>query len=99
MAKSRIVTVSALQFACTDDVSTNVDTAERLVRAAHQKGANIILIQELFEGYYFCQAQMEDFFRRAKPRKEHPTILRCEDSISRSSPLTLCPECFTLIRR
>ncbi|CAK9171324.1 unnamed protein product [Ilex paraguariensis] len=40
-----MVVVSALQFACTDDVSTNVDTAERLVRASHAKGANIILIQ------------------------------------------------------
>ncbi|KAL0390653.1 UNVERIFIED_CONTAM: N-carbamoylputrescine amidase [Sesamum calycinum] len=79
MAKSRVVTVSALQFACTDDVSTNVATAERLVRAAHQKGANIILIQELFEGYYFCQAQREDYFQRAKPRKEHPTILRMQN--------------------
>ncbi|KAH9699717.1 N-carbamoylputrescine amidase [Citrus sinensis] len=45
--KRREVVVSALQFACTDDVSTNLATAERLVRAAHGKGANIILIQEL----------------------------------------------------
>ncbi|XP_042029011.1 N-carbamoylputrescine amidase-like [Salvia splendens] len=78
MAKSWTVTVSALQFACTGDVLTNVETAERLVRAAHKKGANIILIQELFEGYYFCQAQKEDFFHRAKPCKEHPTILRMQ---------------------
>ncbi|XP_024017013.1 N-carbamoylputrescine amidase [Morus notabilis] len=74
----REVVVSALQFACTDVVSTNVATAERLVRAAHAKGANIILIQELFEGYYFCQAQREDFFHRAKPYKDHPTILRMQ---------------------
>ncbi|PON65441.1 Carbon-nitrogen hydrolase [Parasponia andersonii] len=51
---------------------------ERLVRAAHENGANIILIQELFEGYYFCQAQREDFFKRAKPYKGHPTILRMQ---------------------
>ncbi|KAI8573461.1 hypothetical protein RHMOL_Rhmol01G0279500 [Rhododendron molle] len=76
--EGRRVVVSALQFACTDDVSTNVNTAERLVRAAHGKGANIILIQELFEGYYFCQAQREDFFQRAKPYKGHPTILRMQ---------------------
>ncbi|KAF4388754.1 hypothetical protein G4B88_019031 [Cannabis sativa] len=74
----REVVVSALQFACTDDLTTNVATAERLVRAAHAKGANIILIQELFEGYYFCQAQREDFFTRAKPYKGHPTILRMQ---------------------
>ncbi|KAJ6927747.1 N-carbamoylputrescine amidase [Populus alba x Populus x berolinensis] len=73
--KGREVVVSALQFACTDDVAANLATAERLVRAAHKKGSNIILIQELFEGYYFCQAQSEDFFQRAKPYKGHPTIL------------------------
>ncbi|PPD89423.1 hypothetical protein GOBAR_DD13651 [Gossypium barbadense] len=44
---NRQVVVSALQFACTDDVPTNLATAERLVRASHAKGANIILIQEL----------------------------------------------------
>ncbi|XVE79232.1 hypothetical protein DITRI_Ditri14bG0041300 [Diplodiscus trichospermus] len=74
----RQVVVSALQFACTDDVPTNLATAESLVRAAHGKGANIILIQELFEGYYFCQAQREDSFRRAKPHKDHPTIQRMQ---------------------
>ncbi|CAK8535383.1 unnamed protein product [Lathyrus sativus] len=76
--KGRKVVVSALQFACTDDVSNNVATAERLVRDARKLGANIILIQELFEGYYFCQAQREDFFQRAKPYKDHPTIIRMQ---------------------
>ncbi|KAJ9558907.1 hypothetical protein OSB04_013521 [Centaurea solstitialis] len=76
--EGRKVVVSALQFACSDDIATNVATAERLVRSAHEKGANIILIQELFEGYYFCQAQREDFIQRAKPYKEHPTILRMQ---------------------
>ncbi|KAJ1408463.1 Carbon-nitrogen hydrolase [Sesbania bispinosa] len=79
MEKGRKVVVSALQFACTDDVSTNVATAERLVRAAHKQGANMVLIQELFEGYYFCQAQREDFFQRAKPYKGHPTIMRMQE--------------------
>ncbi|RVW86936.1 N-carbamoylputrescine amidase [Vitis vinifera] len=45
MEGNRVVVVSALQFACTDDVPTNLNTAERLVRDAHRKGANIILIQ------------------------------------------------------
>ncbi|KAK1398609.1 Nitrilase-like protein 1 [Heracleum sosnowskyi] len=76
--EGRKVVVSALQFACTDDVASNVATAERLVRAACKKGANIILIQELFEGYYFCQAQREDFFQRAHPCKDHPTIIRMQ---------------------
>ncbi|XP_072979595.1 N-carbamoylputrescine amidase [Typha angustifolia] len=74
----RKVVLATVQFACSDSESENVDTAERLIRAAHQKGANIVLIQELFEGYYFCQAQREDFFRRARPYKGNPTILRMQ---------------------
>ncbi|CAK9203756.1 unnamed protein product [Sphagnum troendelagicum] len=76
--EERIVAVAALQFACTDDVDTNVAKAEKMVREAHSKGANIVLIQELFEGYYFCQAQREDFFARARPREGHPTIQRMQ---------------------
>ncbi|KAI8554768.1 hypothetical protein RHMOL_Rhmol05G0122600 [Rhododendron molle] len=34
-------------------------------------------MQELFQGYYFCQ-EREDFFQRAKPYKGHPTILRMQ---------------------
>ncbi|KAM0947464.1 putative N-carbamoylputrescine amidase [Dioscorea sansibarensis] len=78
MEGSRKVVLAAVQFACSDSVSENVDTAERLIRAAHEKGANIILVQELFEGYYFCQAQRGDFFDRAKPYKGHPTIARMQ---------------------
>ncbi|KAH0453664.1 hypothetical protein IEQ34_017988 [Dendrobium chrysotoxum] len=46
MEGERKVVVAALQFACSDSVSGNVETAERLVRAAHKKGANIVLIQD-----------------------------------------------------
>ncbi|VAI12487.1 unnamed protein product [Triticum turgidum subsp. durum] len=74
----RKVAVAAVQFACTDTVADNVAAAERLIREAHKKGANIVLIQELFEGHYFCQAQRMDFFGRAKPYKENPTIMRMQ---------------------
>ncbi|KAL2652724.1 hypothetical protein R1flu_020852 [Riccia fluitans] len=77
--EKREVTVACLQFSCTDEVEPNVDKAERMVREAHAKGANVVLIQELFEGYYFCQAQREDFFKRAGPREGHPTIQRMKN--------------------
>ncbi|KAH7284102.1 hypothetical protein KP509_34G039700 [Ceratopteris richardii] len=74
----RKVCVACLQFACSDDREANVQHAERLAREAHAKGAQIVLIQELFEGYYFCQAQRGDYFERAKPRVGHPTISRMQ---------------------
>lgn len=70
----REVTVAATQMACTDVVGENVARAEALIREAAGKGANIVLIQELFEGYYFCQDELPEHFARAMPAEGHPTI-------------------------
>lgn len=58
----RPVTLAATQMACTWDTDANIAEAERLVRAAHASGAQIILLQELFETPYFCSEQDPRFF-------------------------------------
>ncbi|MFA5774161.1 MAG: N-carbamoylputrescine amidase, partial [Ilumatobacteraceae bacterium] len=68
------VTVAAIQMSMASDVVTNVATAERLVRDAASKGAQIVLIPELFEGFYFCKDQVADDLDRAIPIDGHPTI-------------------------
>ena len=68
------VAVAALQFACTWEREENVATADRLVRGAARDGANVVLIQELFETPYFCAAQNPAHFRLARPLAGHPTI-------------------------
>ena len=68
------VTVAAIQMSMAADVATNVATAERLVRDAASKGAQIVLIPELFEGFYFCKDQVADDLDRAIPIVGHPTI-------------------------
>jgi N-carbamoylputrescine amidase len=70
----REVTVAATQMACTDVVEENVARAEALIREAAGKGANIVLIQELFEGLYFCQDELPEHFAKAHPLEGHPTI-------------------------
>jgi len=70
----REVTVAATQMACSDVVDENVANGERLIRQAAEQGANIVLLQELFEGVYFCQDEDPASFRRAKPVEGHPTI-------------------------
>ena len=61
----RKVTVAAMQFACGWDIDRNIATAERLVREAAKRGAQIILIQELFETPYFCIEQDSRHLRAA----------------------------------
>ena len=70
----REVTVAATQMACSNDTDKNVSNAEKLVRQAASKGAQIILIQELFESQYFCMDQKEELFELSKPFDNHPTI-------------------------
>eukprot|EP00850_Spirogloea_muscicola_P002638 SM000010S04276 [mRNA] locus=s10:665129:667642:- [translate_table: standard] len=76
---SRQVCVAAVQAAWSDDREANVAKAENKIREAHAKGAQIILVSELFEGHYFCQAQRQDFFARARPRENNPTIQRFQE--------------------
>ncbi len=72
---SNEVTLGVVQFACTDDVAENLATATRLVREAAGRGANVVLVQELFEGLYFCQEEAPVHFARARPLDDdHPTL-------------------------
>ena len=60
------VTFAATQMACGDDKNDNITRAEELVRAAASKGAQIILLQELFETPYFCKDQDSQYFELAR---------------------------------
>ena len=70
----RKVTLAATQFACSGDTRRNVARAKDLVRVAADAGANVILVQELFETPYFCQDQLAEHFALAKPFEGHPLV-------------------------
>ncbi|MDH4260371.1 MAG: N-carbamoylputrescine amidase, partial [Gammaproteobacteria bacterium] len=70
------VTVAATQMACGSDRKANIANAERLIRDAAGRGANVILIQELFESPYFCKDHLAKHFELATPIAENPAIAR-----------------------
>ncbi len=72
----RNVTVAATQMAMSWDLPANLDRAERLVRQAHERGARLILLSELFATPYFCQDQIAAFFDLAAPFQSHPLLAR-----------------------
>ncbi|MCI5112174.1 MAG: N-carbamoylputrescine amidase [Marivita sp.] len=72
----RQVTVAATQMACGAGEPENIDRAEALVRQAAAQGAQIILLQELFESRYFCQDEDPEDLFRARPAADHPTLER-----------------------
>ncbi|BEV71997.1 MULTISPECIES: N-carbamoylputrescine amidase [unclassified Paludibacterium] len=61
----KMVTVAATQMACSWDSSANIANAEKLVRQAAAQGAQVILLQELFEAPYFCIEQNPEHFALA----------------------------------
>ncbi len=72
----REITVAATQMACSWDSAANLDRAEGLVREAAARGAQVILLQELFETPYFCPDQKQELFALARPFAENPVIAR-----------------------
>ena len=70
----RLVKVSATQMCCQDNIDLNIERAEKLVREAAKQGANIILLQELFETLYFCQKELPEFYSYSTTTDENKAI-------------------------
>ena len=72
----RKVTAAVTQMGCSQDREENLQKAEGLVRQAAEQGAQIILLQELFETRYFCQTQNFAYMDLARPLSESPAVKR-----------------------
>jgi len=72
----RKVSLAATQMACTEDSSKNIDLAEQQVRDAAARGAQIILLQELFETPYFCKDQLTEYFALAHDGPDNALVNR-----------------------
>ena len=68
--------VAAVQMACSHDVAANVDKIEFHVREAARRGAKLVVLQELFEGPYFCIEEDAKNYARARPFAGHETVAR-----------------------
>ena len=70
----RPVAVAALQMSCDWDTGGNIARAEQLVRRAAARGAQIILLPELFETPYFCIEQDARHLGLAHSVAEDPAV-------------------------
>lgn len=75
----RKITVAAVQMRCNGTREENIDKAEALVREAAGMGAQLILLPELFETWYFCQERNYDSYKLATSWENNPAILRMQE--------------------
>ncbi|HPV69421.1 MAG TPA: N-carbamoylputrescine amidase [Bacilli bacterium] len=68
--------VAITQFKMSWNIEENLAKAEQMVRKAAQKGAQLILLPELFKTPYFCQKENYDYFDLAEEIESSPTISR-----------------------
>ncbi len=68
------LTLAVTQMACSWKTEDNIARAEAMVRDAAGKGANLVLLQELFETPYFCSEQNPTHLDLAKPAEDNPLV-------------------------
>lgn len=75
----RKVKVAATQMSVSWNRDEVLSKAEKLVRRAAKEGANIILLQELFETPYFCQLEKPEYYDLATTLEENPAVCKFKE--------------------
>lgn len=77
------VTVAAVQMYCNRSREENLAAAENMIGEAAEKGAQIILLPELFETWYFCQERNYASYGLARTREDSPALRRLSETAAR----------------
>ena len=70
----RMLSIATTQMACSSDREQNIKHAGELVEEAVGKGAQVVLLQELFETPYFCMDKDKKYFKEATTTAANPAI-------------------------
>lgn len=70
------VKFAATQMSCVEDSDANIELAEAQVREAAARGAQVILLQELFETPYFCKDVDSTYLELAHDGTKNELITR-----------------------
>jgi len=67
MTKQKALAVGLVQQSCSADRGRNLAASIKGIREAVERGAKLVLLQELHTGLYFCQAEDTGIFDLAEP--------------------------------
>ena len=72
------VTLGLVQLGCTENIQDNISKTKDAVRKVADEGAQIVLLQELFNTTYFCQTVDDTYFEWAQSIPGSLTEILCE---------------------
>ncbi len=79
----RTLAIAVTQMACTWDRAANIRRAGEMVERAAAQGAQIVLLQELFETPYFCIGKDRAFMPQATTLAANPAVLAMQKLAAR----------------
>lgn len=85
---TRELTVAAIQCALGGSLAANLEALRPLVAEAAQRGAQVVLPPELFQGPYFCKEEQARHFEAAFPLVSHPAVLAMQE-LARQHSVTI----------
>ena len=88
----RQITIADAQMPCTVSRDQNIAQACDLVEAAARRGAQVVVLQELFETPYFCIDKNAEFRNQATTLRENPAVAAIRP-LARKHEL-VAPVCF-----
>lgn len=63
----KIIKIGLIQQSCTADIQANKEKLSKNIAEVAQKGAQLVVLQELHNSLYFCQIESTDNFDLAEP--------------------------------
>ena len=73
------IKVAATQMKCDWNIENNLQKAIHLIEKASEQGANIILLQELFQTPYFCIQYDEEIFKLAQSFEKNSLLIKMSE--------------------
>ena len=88
-SKNMKVKVATSQFrAVKGDFDANLNKAINLVEKASKENVDILLLQELFQGYYFCSTKNDKFFNFAIDYPSNPMFEKLSNICKKKNFIT-----------
>jgi N-carbamoylputrescine amidase len=88
---SNIIRAALVQQKWTGDKESMIANAVEHIRAAASQGAQVLCLQELFDGPYFCQIQDADYYSYTESIPDGPTTALMQEVAAQNNIVLIVP--------